>query len=140
MIIKELEEEEYSLISETRKKLEEVFEFTNGSRRHTVAAGILGESGKMHFGVNCDSIHGTCAEIVAIVNSVIAKEKNLKTIVAVNIRSSNEYDMILSPCGNCRQVLFENYPDIDVILVNNDHYIKVKINELLPFQYSGAYT
>ena len=33
-----------------------------------------------------------------------------------------------------------SYPDIDVILVNNNHYIKVKINELLPFQYSGAYT
>ena len=139
MIIKELEKDDYSLISQTRRKLEEVFEFTNGSRRHTVAAGALGESGKMYFSVNCDSIHGTCAEIIAVVNSVMAKEKKLKTIVAVNIRSNNKYDMILSPCGNCRQVLFENYPDIDVILVENNHYIKVKIKDLLPFEYSGAY-
>ena len=62
-----------------------------------------------------DSVHGTCAEVVAYVNAIMANEKNLKTIVATSVRGDGK-DRIIVPCGNCRQILMENVPDIEVIV------------------------
>jgi cytidine deaminase len=40
---------------------------------------------------------------------------------------------VLSPCGNCRQMLFEYAPACMVILQVDGQYQKVRIGDLLPF-------
>jgi len=100
---------------------------------HTVGAALRAKSGKVYSGINCDGIHGSCAEFIAIGKAISEGEKEFDTIVAVNDKAVNS---LVSPCGNCRQMLFEYCPDIKVILNDeNSNIIKVGITDLLPFAY-----
>lgn len=102
--------------------------------RHTVVAGVRSQFGAMYFGVNCDSIHGTCAEVVAYANAVLACDPVVEAIVAVLIDVPNEA-RVISPCGNCRQILFELAPDVAVIVNSDDGLVKLPISEMLPLPY-----
>ena len=126
------------MINDVKKLAQKVLISTNNSGRHTVAAGILTKSENQYFGINCDSIHGTCAEIVAIANYVMKGDKEIETIVAISARGEGD-DAIIPPCGNCRQILIENFPDINVIVRMKNETVKIKINELLPFAYDNDY-
>ena len=108
--------------------------FDDGVYYHTVGAAIRCKNGHVYYGVNCDGIHGSCAEFIAIGTAISAGEREFDTIVAVHEKARNG---VVSPCGNCRQMLFEYCPDIRVI-VNNDEgeLIKVPIRDLLPFAYT----
>ena len=108
--------------------------FDDGVYYHTVGAAIRCKNGHVYSGVNCDGIHGSCAEFIAIGTAISAGEREFDTIVAVHEKARNG---VVSPCGNCRQMLFEYCPDIRVI-VNNDEgeLIKVPIRDLLPFAYT----
>lgn len=108
--------------------------FDDGVYYHTVGAAIRCKNGHVYSGVNCDGIHGSCAEFIAIGTAISAGEREFDTIVAVHEKARNG---VVSPCGNCRQMLFEYCPDIRVI-VNNDEgeLIKVSIRDLLPFAYT----
>ena len=108
--------------------------FDDGVYYHTVGAAIRCKNGHVYSGVNCDGIHGSCAEFIAIGTAISAGEREFDTIVAVHEKAVNG---VVSPCGNCRQMLFEYCPDIRVI-VNNDEgeLIKVSIRDLLPFAYT----
>ena len=108
--------------------------FDDGVYYHTVGAAIRCKNGHVYSGVNCDGIHGSCAEFIAIGTAISAGEREFDTIVAVHEKATNG---VVSPCGNCRQMLFEYCPDIRVI-VNNDEgeLIKVSIRDLLPFAYT----
>ena len=108
--------------------------FDDGVYYHTVGAAIRCKNGHVYSGVNCDGIHGSCAEFIAIGTAISAGEREFDTIVAVHEKARNG---VVSPCGNCRQTLFEYCPDIRVI-VNNDEgeLIKVSIRDLLPFAYT----
>ena len=108
--------------------------FDDGVYYHTVGAAIRCKNGHIYSGVNCDGIHGSCAEFIAIGTAISAGEREFDTIVAVHEKARNG---VVSPCGNCRQMLFEYCPDIRVI-VNNDEgeLIKVSIRDLLPFAYT----
>ena len=81
--------------------------------------------------MNCDGIHGSCAEYVAVGTAISAGEREFDTIVAVHEKHLNG---VIPPCGNCRQMLFEYCPDVKVI-VNDDNgnLIKVHARDLLPF-------
>ena len=109
-------------------------DFDDGVYYHTVGAAIRCKNGHVYSGVNCDGIHGSCAEFIAIGTAISAGEREFDTIVAVHEKARNG---VVSPCGNCRQMLFEYCPDIRVI-VNNDEgeLIKVSIRDLLPFAYT----
>ncbi len=105
--------------------------FDDGIYNHTVGCALLCENGRIYKGVNCDGIHGSCAEYITVGTAISAGERNFKTIVAVHDKSLN---FVVSPCGNCRQMLFEYCPDIKVIVNDeNGNLIKVKAKDLLPF-------
>lgn len=107
--------------------------FDDGVYHHTVGASLLCKNGKVYNGVNCDCIHGSCAEFIAIGAAVTAGERDFDTIVAVRETAPN---CLVPPCGNCRQMLFEYSPDIKVILNDeNGKPIKVDIKDLLPLPY-----
>lgn len=129
MTIYEITQEDQALIQTALCTLEKNFD--DGVFNHTVAAAVRCKDGRVYSGVNCDGIHGSCAEYITMGMAVSAGEREFDTIVAVHEKAPNG---LLAPCGNCRQMLIEYAPDIKVIL-NNDHneIIKVSIKDLLPF-------
>ena len=105
--------------------------FDDGVYNHTVGCALLCKNGKIYQGVNCDGIHGSCAEYVTIGMAISNGEREFDTIVAVHEKSANG---VVSPCGNCRQMMVSYCPDILVIVNDeNDILIKVKARDLLPF-------
>jgi len=105
--------------------------FDDGIYHHTVGCALLCKNGQIYRGVNCDGIHGACAEYVTVGMAISAGERAFDTIVAVHEKHLN---CVISPCGNCRQMLIEYCPDVKVI-VNDDtgKLIKVRAADLLPF-------
>ena len=108
--------------------------FDDGVYNHTVGAAIRCRSGKVYTGVNCDGIHGSCAEYITMGIAISDGARDFDTIVAVHEKHLN---CVIPPCGNCRQMLLEYCPDIRVI-VNNDEgkLVKVGIRNLLPFAWA----
>ena len=124
-------------ITEADKKLIEIAlekidsNFDTEKYNHTVGAAIRCKNGSIYSGVNCDGIHGACAEYVTMGSACSAGEREFDTIVAVHKDHPNK---VIAPCGNCRQMLIEYCPDIKVIL--NDYannLVKVGIKDLIPF-------
>ncbi len=105
--------------------------FDDGVYNHTVGAALRCKNGKVYSGVNCDGIHGSCAEYITMGMAISAGEREFDTIVAVHDKAPN---CLVAPCGNCRQMLVEYSPDIKVILNDdNNNIIKVDIKDLIPF-------
>ncbi len=105
--------------------------FDDGIYNHTVGAAVRCNNGKVYSGVNCDGIHGSCAEYITIGIAISEGEREFDTIVAVHDKAPN---CLVAPCGNCRQMLIEYCPDIKVILNDdNNKMIKVSIKDLIPF-------
>ncbi len=124
-------------LNETDKKLIntalEVLEknFDDGVYNHTVGCALLCKNGKLYSGVNCDGIHGSCAEYITVGIAISAGEREFDTIVAVH---DKQKDYVISPCGNCRQMLYDYCPDIKVIVKDDeDNLVKVSVRDLLPF-------
>ena len=117
------------LIQFALKTLEKNFD--DGIYHHTVGAALRCKNGHLYTGVNCDGIHGSCAEYITIGMAISAGEGEFDTIVAVHEKAPNG---VVAPCGNCRQMLVEYCPDIKVILNDEqNNLIKVSAKELLPF-------
>jgi cytidine deaminase len=124
-----LNERDRELIAAGLEVLERNFD--DGIYNHTVGCALLCKNGKVYTGVNCDGIHGSCAEYVTVGMAISAGEREFDTIVAVHDKAPN---FVVSPCGNCRQMMLEYCPDINVI-VNDEQggLIKVRARDLLPF-------
>jgi len=108
--------------------------FDDGVYNHTVGSALRCKNGRVYLGVNCDGIHGSCAEYIAIGAAITAGEREFSTIVAVHDGALNG---IVPPCGNCRQMLHEYCPDIMVIL--NDgagNMVKMNARDLLPLAWT----
>ena len=122
------------LIQTALKVLEENFD--DGIYNHTVGCAILCKSGNIYKGVNCDGIHGSCAEYITMGIAISSGERDFDTIVATHDKAPNG---VVSPCGNCRQMLYEYCPDIKVIVNDeNGKLIKVKARDLLPFAWEAV--
>ena len=98
--------------------------------RHTVGAAVLCASGRTYVGVNLYSIHGSCAESIALGTAITAGEREFVTLVSMRGADGEEF---LAPCGNCRQMLAGYAPDCDVIVPTGSGTAKVKAVDLLPF-------
>ena len=124
-------------LNETDKKLIktalDVIEknFDDGVYNHTVGCALLCKNGKIYSGVNCDGIHGSCAEYITMGIAISAGEREFDTIVAVHDKQDG---YVISPCGNCRQMFFDYCPDIKVIVKDEDgETVKVSARDLLPY-------
>ena len=133
--------ERYPITEKDRELIEiglDVLEknFDDGVYNHTVGCAILCMNGNIYKGVNCDGIHGSCAEYITMGIAISAGEREFDTIVAVREKHLNS---VIPPCGNCRQMLFEYCPDIKVIVNDeNGKLIKVKARDLLPFAWQSV--
>lgn len=124
-----------SLLIEAAKKAISA-NYDEKNQNHTVGSAILCKNGKIYTGVNVYSLHGACAEQVAIGSAITHGERTFETIVAVRGKSGNE---IIPPCGNCRQLLHDYMPDCNVILSINGKLKKIQARHLLPFAYNTEY-
>jgi cytidine deaminase len=102
--------------------------------RHTVAAAVRAGSGRVYVGVNVEACgYGPCAEPIAIGAAFTHAETSLLTVVAV-CRQGDEYP-VLSPCGNCRQLILDYAPDARVIVAEGGMLRTYIARELLPAAY-----
>ncbi len=129
-----LTEADHALIEQALQTLQANFD--DGIYNHTVGCALRCRNGRVYTGVNCDGIHGSCAEYITMGTAYSAGERAFDTIVAVHEKHLNG---VIPPCGNCRQMLFEYCPDIKVI-VNDEQglLIKVAARDLLPFAWQSV--
>lgn len=102
-----------------------------------VGAALLAKDGTVFKGCNIENAsYGAtnCAERTAIFKAVSEGYREFEKIAVV--ASSGDY---ASPCGICRQVLFEFLPDGKVILDSDEKgMITYTVRELLPLGFSNA--
>ena len=102
-----------------------------------VGAALLAKDGTVFQGCNIENAsYGAtnCAERTAIFKAVSEGYREFEKIAVV--ASSGDY---ASPCGICRQVLFEFLPEGKVILDSVEKgMVTYTVRELLPFGFSDA--
>lgn len=98
-----------------------------------VGAAVLADNGEVYTGVNVEnSSYGltNCAERTAIFTAVT---NGMKKIIAIAIAADTEEPV--SPCGACRQVIYE-FSDKDTIIIlsnlKGDRMI-FGVEEILPY-------
>jgi len=107
-----------------------------------VGAALRTRAGKIFTGVNLDAYLGrmaVCAEAVALGRAVVDGDAGIETIVAVRHPPPTEQDQtiaVVSPCGACRELIFDYDPKARVIVPNGKLPAVVAIGELLPNKYS----
>lgn len=100
---------------------------------HTAAAAARTADGRVFTGVNVYHFTGgPCAEVVVIGAAATQGVTELETIVAVGDRGRG----VLPPCGRCRQVLFDYFPDLRVVVGPMDALRVVPVRDLLPETYA----
>ena len=102
--------------------------------RHTVAAAAYDSAGHVYTGVNVYHFSGgPCAEPVAIGQAAASDRASmpLTTIVAVIADGGT----VIPPCGRCRQMLYDYYPEIRVILRVESGLAGVPVSDLLPYAF-----
>ncbi|PJA95996.1 MAG: cytidine deaminase [Ignavibacteriales bacterium CG_4_9_14_3_um_filter_34_10] len=100
-----------------------------------VGAAIMTNKGNIYDGANIESASFSltiCAERTALFSAILNKEKKFTAIAL-----TSDMNDFISPCGACRQVLYEHCGgDIDVLMTNKKLETKtVKLKELLPFSF-----
>lgn len=125
-----LTEKDFELIAQAQSAIRRNYDGINYD--HTVGAAIRCRDGKIYAGVNVYSLHGACAEQIAIGTAITQGERDFEAVVAVRGKDGEE---IVPPCGNCRQMLYDYMPECEVILMIDGEKKKVKAKELLPFAY-----
>ena len=132
MVYLTIDDRDRELIAAAKQAIEKNYD----DPRHTVGAAVLCSSGCIYTGVNIESCgYGPCAEPIAIGCAISNGERDFKTIVAIG--GSREPHTIVSPCGNCRQLLYDYAPDCMVILLHDSKIVKVKARELIPDPYGN---
>ena len=98
---------------------------------YKVGAAVLTETGRVFTGCNVEnSSYGAsiCAERVAICNAVSEGMTDI-TAIAIAVEGGIE----ASPCGICRQFIFEFGDKIEVVVGPDEENLKVySIKQLLP--------
>ena len=108
-----------------------------------VGAALRTRAGKLYTGINLDAYLGrmaVCAEAVALGRAFVdLGDTGIDTIVAVRHPDPDEKDQtiaVVSPCGACRELIFDYDPKARVIVPNGRSPAVVQIGELLPNKYS----
>ena len=103
---------------------------------YRVGAALLGVDGVVYGGCNVESASYTptiCAERTALVKAISAGARDF-VAVAVVTRDGG------SPCGVCRQLLFEFAPRMQVIMADLEGRVhaRERLADLLPYGFGPA--
>jgi len=102
-----------------------------------VGAALLTDTGNIVAGCNVENASyglSICAERNAIANAIIRNEKDTMEVIAIAVVNSN--NVPCSPCGACRQVIWEFGQNAQVIFLGSQGWQNLKIKELLPEGFS----
>lgn len=102
-----------------------------------VGAAVLTTTGEIIAGCNVENASyglSMCAERNAIANAIINNGSDTITIKAIAV--ANSQNVPCSPCGACRQVIWEFGQDAVVIFLGNRGWQVSTIKELLPVGFS----
>lgn len=97
-----------------------------------VGAAVLTESGNLYTGCNVENAsYGltNCAERTAIFKAVADEGPGVK-IRAIAV--TNAQNVPCSPCGACRQVIYEFGPGATVVYQGTKGYVSMAAKDLLP--------
>ncbi|KTD20805.1 cytidine deaminase [Legionella lansingensis] len=99
---------------------------------YKVASCLSSEDDNFYVGVNVENAAyglSVCAETSAISQMIAAGKRKIKHLVVLN-----NAHVICSPCGACRQRIFEfSTPETTIHLCNGESVIEsMRIDELLP--------
>lgn len=125
-----LEKQDWDLVEQATKVIKDNYDRVRYN--HTVGAAVRCKNGAVYAGVNVYSVHGACAEVIAIGAAISAGERDFVCIVAIG---GDELDQIYPPCGNCRQFILEYAPDCSVIVPTQEGPRKSNIKSLIPYAY-----
>lgn len=96
-----------------------------------VGAALLTEDDKVYLGCNIENSSYSltiCAERTAIFKAISEGERKFKAIAIAS--DSPDY---ITPCGACRQIIYDHCGEIDIICTNKDGDYKIfKTSDLLP--------
>lgn len=100
-----------------------------------VGAALLAEDGQIYSGCNVEIasvLYAICAERTAIVKAVSEGQQRFLAIAVVA-----DAPVPVSPCGQCRQMLFDFNPEMQVIMsmIEGDRVEICRAGDLLPFAY-----
>ena len=102
-----------------------------------VGAGLRATSGRIFGGCNVENAtYGltVCAERVAIFKAISEGERGFDAIAVVT-----DSDSLTSPCGACRQLIWEFCGDIPVILANLKGKVEIiPMKELFPKPFDAS--
>jgi len=109
--------------------------------KFSVGVAILTESGNIYRGTNLEnSAYGStiCAEVMAVGATIIGmKDVEIETgkkskAILIGVYSPNAKKV--TPCGNCRQILYELNQEIELLYEDEKGEAKVyaKVKDLLP--------
>ena len=108
-----------------------------------VGAALRAEDGRVFTGCNVENAAFTptsCAERTALFKAVSEGVTKFTDIAVVGSRRGEINQQITSPCGVCRQALFEfGGPELNVIMAKTpDDFIERSMDELLPFGFGPS--
>lgn len=103
-----------------------------------VGAALLAKNGQVFTGCNIENAGYTptnCAERTALFKAVSEGVTEFSAIAIVGSLEGKTNTLVTSPCGVCRQALFEfTGPDLTVILAKSEtDYMETTLGELLPY-------
>ena len=103
-----------------------------------VGAALLAKDGRVFTGCNIENAGYTptnCAERTALFKAVSEGVTEFSAIAIVGSREGEVNRIVTSPCGVCRQALFEFCgPDLTVIMARSEEdYLETTLGELLPY-------
>ena len=110
---------------------------------YQVGAALLCADGTVYQGCNIENgSYGAtnCAERTALFKAVSEGVTRFTDIAVVGARRGEVNKQITSPCGVCRQALFEfGGPELNVIMARTpDDFIERSMDELLPFGFGPS--
>jgi cytidine deaminase len=126
--------EQQQLIATATKALDNAYAPYSQFR---VGAAVLTTTGKIFVGCNVENASyglSMCAERNAIANAIINSRKDTMKVKAIAVTNSNK--VACSPCGACRQVIWEFGQEAEVIFWGNQGWQSLTIQELLPEGFS----
>jgi cytidine deaminase len=126
--------ENAALLKEARKAAANAYAKYSGFH---VGAAVLTAAGNIYSGCNVENVSyplGTCAEAAALAAARSAEGASLTPIaIAIHAQTADGRQAPCSPCGGCRQRLFEFNPNMVVWIYDLALVLQSKTpNELLP--------
>jgi len=120
-------------ITQLIKAAEQMVKENGSEPNHTVGSAVMSKDGAIISGINFYHFNGgPCGEVATLAKAISEGCNDLIGIVAVGDRERG----VISPCGRCRQSIFDYYPDMEVVINDGNSLTTIPIKKLLPYTYS----